>query len=169
MNLGLSTINLQNSFVTGSELAQLSREILGEAPEKLQKAAEKRSLTSTSATPSYEEVSPITSETSRQIAAVKSGYQVDLSQKAIKDIQALNLKAAQTVNPFSSVDGKVHFQAPVSNAESLKKETLDISKDLLTIETEGLAKDKKGSNGAMVFKKKSKAIEEQVKGISIFA
>jgi hypothetical protein len=122
-----------SGIVTGAELESVSKEIFGVASgetakvtfsPKSQEAAQPQQQTQTSA---FEEINLYSRRTdidlSRQIAQNNSSYNMQLSQSALQNIQALNqLAITNQLNTQKLVDGKVIIPMDETGKETELKE-----------------------------------------------
>lgn len=128
LTVGSLSINSGNflsrtsGVVSGTELQQVSSEILAQAPTATVQKAEH-------STPSldlkiFNADSQLTSQTARQIAANQAGFDVSLSEQALSAIETLRTQAAksQSANLSRNMDGKVFIpfeKAELANIKSV--------------------------------------------------
>ena len=178
MALGINGIN-QNIFakpaetISGAELSKVAQELL----------SSKASLSSISSPSPFSginfgkgvDVSLFGSTASNDTNAIKlaatnnAGYDLQLSQKTLSAINALNSKAASDiVNNISQFrNGMIHINAEQPNLSGLKN-TFAVSNPAEVFGTMNLAKDRKGSSPFYVPRNTNNKVEKE-EGLNLIA
>lgn len=103
----------------------------------------------------------------RQVATNKTGYDLNISQNALNNINSLKAQAAQlNVNNLSKViDGKIHVNSEKADIADLKAAIASLSADVEVFQSGNLDKDRKGSGGFYIPQEEGE--EEQKKGLNL--
>jgi hypothetical protein len=173
-----SPIANANDLVSGSELENIAREIFSSAPttqpasvvtNELPKINLNKLESANNSLRVFGPEAQLNAQNLEQIATNKAGYNLNLSDKALTSINALNIQAAkmQTSNISSQMEGKIYVPADTSNYSDLKS-VFATSNSPRTFEIGDMNKDRRGSNPFVVITKNEKQ-EEAKKSLNIFA
>jgi hypothetical protein len=169
--------NFNTGIVSGAELERVSREIFGASQTITVKPSAQSQISSTQFPPVDRGINLFAPNTdialTKQVAGLKSGYDVEISQNALSSINSLNSQAAilKFASLHKQVEGKIYI--PVEkNLETMDlKMVFAASNAPKLFNTKNLESDRKGSNPFNYVPqtqkaKKTKSIEEN---LSIFA
>lgn len=179
MALGINGSNMnifarQPETVSGAELSKVAQEILSARP-ALSSISSSNSPLSILNLGKSVDVSLFGSNASNDTNAIKlaatnnAGFELNLSQKTLSAISALNAKAAtDTVNNLSQFrNGLIHINAEQADLTA-KKSIFSLSNPPEVFQTMNLSKDRKGSNSFYVPRDTKKKVEKE-EGLNLIA
>lgn len=170
--------NFTKTTISGSELEQISREILNAAPvsQPVQSIGQDLPKINFNALNRQEVDLKVfgteasNSQAIRQVAVNRAGFDVNLSQNAISAIESLKANAAnlQALDMSNKVNGKIHFSAETPSFSDLKS-VFAVSNAPQLFAAGNLGKDRKGSNPFSLAKTPGRKVNENKDNLNIFA
>jgi len=153
-------------IVSDAELTNVAKEILTATPAKILGRTNTVKTVNTFDVKMFEAGYDVNSL--KQIATNKSGFDLNISQNAVNNINTLKAQAAQmqATNLSKVVEGKIHINSEKVDISELKAAIASTQAELEIFESGNLGRDRKGPGGFYIPLEKEEE-EEAKEGLNL--